>query len=194
MDSWDQRFTYTQSLYTIAHNSTPSSSKTAVELYQKKCQEFVAKINELMEELKLARWPVAEVEKRWKSIEPLMQEADRISLQTSIPMQPPSKSKIEGKTIESFQTLSSYQSIQATSNANASNVPSRSHLDKQYEMMAAQDASLGSLNDTVRRIKDLGRALSEESANQNQIISEISSQVDEMDEKTSKSTEKAKKL
>jgi hypothetical protein len=193
MDSWDKRYTYAQSLFGIVHHPAPSiSSKTASELYQKKCQEFITHTNELMEELKLARWPVAEVERRWKSIEPLIQEADRISLQTSIPAQYSHEEKKTDEPVATPQSFPMSQNTAATSKA--SNVPFRSHIDQQYEMMEAQDASLGSLSDSVGRLKNLGKAMSEESTLQNRLITEITGQVDEMDKKTLQSTEKAKKL
>ena len=188
MDSWDKRFLYTQSLLSIVSASeTPTSSKKAPEIIQKKCQEFVTNVNELMEELKLASWPVVEIEKRWKSIEPLLQEADRLSIPASFPKPQSETSK------RAFEPPLSSSNLSAKS-IYTSDIPTRSRLNQQYELMEAQDASLLTLGDRVGRLKELGKAMTEESSSQSQIIENFSNHVEEMNKKTEKSTEKVKKL
>ena len=190
MDSWDKQLTYAQSLLLIVRTSeTPTSSKKASNIRQEKCREFVTKVNELMEELKLAKWPVSEVERRWKDVEPLLQEADRLSVPTSLPMQLP-RTETPKKKAESLPISSSHPANRAYD----SNDSTRSRLNQQYELMEAQDASLWTLSDKVDRLKGLGSAMSEESNRQTRIIDDITKQVEDMSKKTEKSTEKVKKL
>ena len=176
MDHWDKKYKQASSFLNIVKVDAKSSS-TAEKYSEKSKSEFLNLVNELVEELKHAKWPVEQVQCRWKSIEPLLAEADRIHPPTPIP-QPLLKEQKEAL------------------NKNQINISSQPIKDfhKQSEIMEAQDAALFSLSDTVKTLKEQARLISQESKSQTELIAGLSSQLDSLNTKTDTAVSNVKKL
>lgn len=179
MDAWDKRFQQASSLLPIIKVNA-KSSVTAEKYTQKSQQEFVTLVNTLLEELKQATWHLDAIQYRWRLLEPLLGETDRIHPPTPIPALI-SLSKKPSSRIEDTNFSSEPKSVPQ-------------QLNRQFDIMEAQDAALFSLSDSVQSLKERAKLISQESRSQSELISNLTVQLDSVNAKTDASLSKVKKL
>jgi hypothetical protein len=185
MDNWDRKFKHATSLLPIIKSDSQASS-TAIKYCNKSKGEFKLLVNDLLDELKVAQWPFSEIEKRWRLLDPLLAESDRIHPPTPIIVKNNITVERDGAALPNMQNAKMH-------NDKIHN-DTGEHLKSQQEVMEAQDAALFSLGDNVRKLKEMGQLISQESKSQSELLSNLSSQANSLNQKTDASLNKVKRL
>lgn len=185
MDNWDKAFTKAQSLLPVIQKNSKATS-TAIKYDIKLKDEFILLINKLLEDLQVANWPIAEMEKRWKLIEPLLVEVDQISQNANI------KSKLGISNKEKVMIPKNDDLIKE--NTLNKSGDEEAILHHQQELIKVQDDSLGYLSTEIQKLKSISKEINKEAVLHNQIIKEITEETILMSKKTNESISKAKKL
>lgn len=139
-------------------------------LTQRQAREFATNVDALHEALQAnaAAWPTAEIQQRWKQLEPLMELCDSLPIQKedARPQEVP------------WQHLS----------------PTHSSIQQQRQQMQRQDDALWQLHSQLQGLKASAGMIQRESDDSHVQLDVLRSGVERTVEETKRSTERAKKL